>query len=67
VLTDGDTGWMVPSASPIPLADALDAALTHPDEARRRGDRARQVTLEQRGIGAMVRRHEEFYRSVAER
>ena len=67
VLTDGDTGWMVPSQSPLPLADALEAALTRPDEARRRGDRAREVTLEQRGIGTMVRRHEAFYRQALER
>ena len=64
VLTDGDTGWMVPSQSPLPLADALEAALTQPGEARRRGDRARQVTLEQRGIDVMVRRHEAFYRKA---
>lgn len=61
VLTDGDTGWLVPSQSPFALADALDAALSHPEEARRRGDRARHVTLEQRSIDAMVRRHEAFY------
>lgn len=61
VLTDGDTGWLVPSQSPLALADALDAALTQPEEARRRGDRARRVTLEQRSIDAMVRRHEAFY------
>ena len=67
VLTDGETGWMVPSQSPRPLADALEAALTQPAEARRRGDRAREVTLERRGIGAMVRRHEAFYRAALER
>jgi glycosyltransferase involved in cell wall biosynthesis len=64
VLTDGDTGWIVPAAAPGPLADALDQALSSPDEARRRGNRAREVTLEQRGIGVMVRRHEAFYRAA---
>lgn len=67
VLDDGETGWMVPPSSPAALADALEDALTHPAEARRRGDMARRVTLAQRGIGAMVRRHEEFYRRVAGR
>ena len=64
VLEDGDTGWIVPPAAPVPLADALDEALSRPDEARRRGDRARQVTLEQRSIETMVRRHEAFYLSA---
>ena len=67
VLTDGDTGWIVPAQAPGALADALEVALTQPGEARRRGDRARQVTLEQRGIGVMVRRHEAFYRAALER
>ncbi len=65
VLADGDTGWIVPPASPVPLADALDEVLSHPEEARRRGRRARQVTLEQRSIETMVRRHEAFYVSAA--
>jgi len=65
VLADGDTGWIVPPAAPVPLADALDEALSHPDEARRRGRRARQVTVEQRSIETMVRRHEAFYLSAS--
>jgi len=64
VLTDGDTGWIVPAASPLPLADALETALTDPDEARRRGERARRVTLERRSIDAMARRHEDYYRDI---
>jgi glycosyltransferase involved in cell wall biosynthesis len=64
VLDDGETGWMVPPSSPALLADALAEALAHPEEARRRGEAARQVTIQQRGIGAMVRRHEAFYRSA---
>ena len=67
VLTDGDTGWIVPARSPGPLADALEAVLSRPEEALRRGNRAREVTLEQRGIGVMVRRHEAFYRAALER
>ena len=62
VLDDGETGWMVPPSSPALLADALADVLSHPDEARRRGDAARRVTIERRGIEARVRRHEEFYR-----
>jgi len=65
VLADGDTGWIVPAQAPAALADALDHAIGAPDEARRRGDRARAVTRATRGIDAMVRRHEAFYRRAA--
>jgi glycosyltransferase involved in cell wall biosynthesis len=61
VLTDGETGWLVPAASPQALATAIEEALARPEEARRRGDRARQAALERSSIDAMVRRHERFY------
>jgi glycosyltransferase involved in cell wall biosynthesis len=65
VLEDGSTGWIVPPQSPEALAGALADALRRPDEARRRGDAARRSMLEHHSIGAMVRRHEDFYRRVA--
>lgn len=67
VLEDGATGWLVPARNPAALALALEHALTDPAEARRRGDAARRVTVEVRGIDAMVRRHEAFYRAAAGR
>jgi glycosyltransferase involved in cell wall biosynthesis len=65
VLNDGETGWLVPPASAPALAAALEDAMTHPDEARRRGDAARRATEERMDIGAMVRRHEALYRRIA--
>jgi glycosyltransferase involved in cell wall biosynthesis len=65
VLTDGETGWLVPPGSPPALAEALEDALTHPDEARRRGEAARLATEERMDLDTMVRRHEALYRRLA--
>lgn len=65
VLKDGETGWLVPASSPPALAQALEDALAHPDEARRRGEAARRAAVEDMDIGTMVRRHEALYRRIA--
>ena len=65
MLEDGRTGWLVPPASPGPLAAALEEALSHPEEARRRGTAARQEVRERLSVETMVKRHEHFYRRVA--
>jgi glycosyltransferase involved in cell wall biosynthesis len=66
VLTEGDTGWLVAAGSPAALAGALEAALAHPEEARRRGEAARCLVRETMSIEAMVRRHEDFYMRALE-
>jgi glycosyltransferase involved in cell wall biosynthesis len=65
VLRDGETGWLVPAASPVTLAAALEEALTRPGEAGRRGAAARRAVQEGMSIEAMVRRHESFYQRAA--
>jgi glycosyltransferase involved in cell wall biosynthesis len=41
VVVDGETGWLVPPEDPRALAAALEAVLTRPEEARRRGEAGR--------------------------
>jgi len=67
VLSDGETGWLVPPSSPQRLADALDEALSRPEEALRRGAAARRATEERMSIEAMVRQHELFYSNATGR
>ncbi len=42
VVVDGETGWLVPPEDPRALARALEAVLTDPGEARRRGEAGRR-------------------------
>jgi len=42
VVVDGETGWLAPPEDPAALAGALEAVLTNPGEARRRGEAGRQ-------------------------
>jgi len=67
VLTDGETGWLVPPGSPEALAAALEQAIGDPAEAARRGAAARSAAEQRLGIDAMARRHEAFYRRAAGR
>ena len=67
VMRDGETGWLVPPASPRALAGALEEAIGNPTEARRRGEAARRWVAERLGIDSMVRAHQAFYeRAVGE-
>jgi glycosyltransferase involved in cell wall biosynthesis len=64
VLTDGETGWLVPPEAPEALAEALADAIARPAEAKRRGDNARRWAAERLSIDAMTRAHEAFYRTA---
>jgi glycosyltransferase involved in cell wall biosynthesis len=43
VIRDGDTGWLVEPGNPVALAQAVTAALTDPEEARRRAAQGRAL------------------------
>lgn len=63
-LPSDDYGWVIPPEHPDAMANAIDAALTDPDERRRRAANARNRVEEEFSLTACVRRHEEIYRSV---
>jgi glycosyltransferase involved in cell wall biosynthesis len=67
VMTDGETGWLVPPQAPDALAAALEQAIGDRAEAERRGTAARRAAEDRLSIDAMARRHEAFYRRVARR
>jgi D-inositol-3-phosphate glycosyltransferase len=46
LIRDGETGWIVPPQKPLSLARALHEALSSPEEAARRGARAREELRE---------------------
>ncbi len=46
IVDDPETGWLVEPDDPEPLADAIVAAITDPDERRARGRRAREEVVD---------------------
>ena len=65
LIEDGVTGLLVPSGDPDRLAKAVGRLLDDPALARRLGAAARQRAEERYSRGAMVRRFEEFYLTLA--
>lgn len=58
LLSQGDTGWLVPSDDVDALADCMWQCFQAPQEAKRKGLRARASILAQHGVEAMVRRYQ---------
>jgi glycosyltransferase involved in cell wall biosynthesis len=53
ILGGGARGWLVPPDDPPALARALAEVAAEPDEARRRGDAAREWYLREASVGAI--------------
>jgi glycosyltransferase involved in cell wall biosynthesis len=66
VVEHGRNGRLVPPGDPAALAAALGELMDRPEEARRLGAQAARDARERLAIDTMVRRHEAFYRSLAE-
>jgi len=64
VMEDGRTGWLVPPRDPDALAAALEAALSDPAEAARRGTAAQRAVRDRMSIESMVTRHQRFYEAA---
>lgn len=60
-IVDGEHGWLVPPGDPEALADAIDDALSSPDERTRRGKAARERAKEIFSLDRCVDRHATMY------
>jgi glycosyltransferase involved in cell wall biosynthesis len=67
IVADGETGWLVEPDDRDGLAAALVEAVNHPEERRRRGDRAREVALERYSWPALARKVAAVYESALDR
>jgi glycosyltransferase involved in cell wall biosynthesis len=61
IVTDGQTGRLVPAGDAPALADALSHLVANPDLARTLGRRARQIVEQRFTDRLMVRAHEDLY------
>lgn len=64
IVADGETGWLVPPGDPAAIARALRAALSDPDERRRRGEAGRARLESRFTVDAMVEHTLAVYRGV---
>lgn len=67
IVTDGETGWLVPPDDGPALTAALLAAAGEPAELRRRGASARAVALERYSWPALAGRVADLYAAVRQR
>jgi glycosyltransferase involved in cell wall biosynthesis len=65
IVTDGETGWLVPPGDDEALTTALSEAMDRPDEARRRMEAGRRHVTERFSWDSVVSRLERVYRRVA--
>jgi glycosyltransferase involved in cell wall biosynthesis len=66
VLSDGETGLIVPNGNVAGLADGIVRLLRNPALGRRLGEAGRQIVLERFDFGVLARRLEDFYQGVLE-
>ena len=64
LLSEGETGLLVPEADPVALADALERVLRDPLLGARLGANARQRALAEHGVALMTQRYEDLFLSL---
>ncbi len=64
IVTDGDTGWLAHGHSASALARAMQDAIDHPEEVRRRGGRAHDAVTDRFSVAVMARAYERIYDSL---
>jgi glycosyltransferase involved in cell wall biosynthesis len=65
LVTDGETGFLVPVGDVAAITDRLGRLLDNPDVAARLGAAARARALADFSVESMVARHEDLYASIA--
>ena len=61
IVADGQTGWLVPADDEQALAAALEEAVNHPQERRRRGEAAREAAAERYSWPALAEQVADVY------
>lgn len=61
VITDGDTGILVPSNEPDKLAQAFVYILNNAAKAQRMADRGREYVITEHGLGTWIRNYEDLF------
>lgn len=64
MIQDGVTGYLVPPANSIAMADAIISLLKNPEKAVAMGEMGRKVVQERFTLEAMVKKHEDLYISL---
>lgn len=67
VVTDGETGSLVPAAQPLRLASAIASLLSEPERARRMSEAARKRVERDFSAAQMLARHLDVYRGLLPR
>ena len=64
LLTEGETGWLVPADDPEALANRMETVLTNPAAARQVGREAQQSVTNHFTVDAMIARYVAIYRTL---
>jgi glycosyltransferase involved in cell wall biosynthesis len=67
LVQDGRTGWLAPPKDPVALADAIEAALSNPAEARRRSEEGERLARRMFDIRSMADSVLGFYDAILAR
>lgn len=66
LITDGDSGTLVPPKDPPAIANAVCSMLSNPQNARTYGNAARAVAYETFSLDAMIQNFEQFYERISD-
>jgi glycosyltransferase involved in cell wall biosynthesis len=64
LVADGKTGWLVPPHDPQRLADAIQEALSDPEEARQRAERGQTLAQNLLDVGQTARQVYDIYHKI---